>query len=146
MKIDMENVIRKLLEIREQKELLQSEEDALWQEVFKFADEQSGPGKPMRYLDKSTGYVIGRVVAVQEKLDEAKLESVLNHKQWLLVTVPKRVVEPTLLEAALTTGQVSRELVQACIERKEIARRFGPRPANKEERAELALEAVNEPA
>ena len=50
------------------------------------------------------------------------------------------MLEPTLLEAAMLRGQVPAAAVEECTERKNIARRYGPRKASKEELEQLATE------
>lgn len=134
---DIEAIIRRLRELGSEQQRLDYETEALWKTFFIIADQRAGRERPYRYLDVNSGYVIARQVTHQRQIDEAKLKSVVPHAVWLKITVPKRELDATLLEAALKQGKIAAEVVEGCVLHKSTTRRYGPRLASKEELVEL---------
>jgi len=133
-------IMRRLLAIKAQQDILAAEETVLWDTFYARADVEAGAGKAYRYLDRSNGLVIARQVAATETVNEKALEDNLSRQQWLAVTVAARRLDPTLLEAEMKRGHISSAVVEGVTSRKQTVRRYGPRRASKEELAELAAE------
>jgi len=133
-------IMRRLLAIKAQQDILAAEETVLWDTFYARADVEAGEGKAYRYLDRFNGLVIARQVATSETVDEKALAANLSKQQWLAVTVATRKLEPKLLEAEMMRGRISFAVVEEATSRKHIVKRYGPRRASKEELAELAAE------
>lgn len=132
-------ILARLLEIKERQGTLDSESKALWKAFYRIADREAGEEKSYHYLDEETGMTIGRVIALSEVIDPAKLEEALSHKQWLSVTKEIRQLDQARLEVEMDKESISKEDVEPCINRKKTARKNGPRKASKED-----LEAIEE--
>ena len=133
-------ILRRLAELNSEKNTLEIEAEALWGAFFQIADQRVGEKKPFRFLDPESLMILARIIAVSENINTEKLEGLLTPEQWETVTEvtePQRYLEPVLLEAAMKTGQVPTAVVEECLEKKITVRRWGPRPATKEELAEL---------
>ena len=141
---EVATIITRLMEIKEQQDVLENEASALWRAFYQIADRLAGEGKPYRYLEEEQGLVIGRIIAISETVDPAKLEKALTHQQWLSVTRETRSLDQARLEVELDKEHIAKDLVEPCIARKPTARKFGPRKASKDELADLAEQREKE--
>ena len=140
---ETEAIMKRLAELKEEENILAAEQKALWDAFWDIADQEAGEGKSYRFLNKETGQVIGRVLRQSQFLDDARLEGLLTPEQWEKVTilpVPVRLLDQTLLEAALKKGEIEPAVVEKCTTVKQVLARHGPRKASKEELAELEQE------
>lgn len=133
-------ILTELALLREQITRLEREEKALWQAFYSIADELAGKGKPYRFFDEASGKVIARIIAHSERIDDALLLRALSPEQWETVTDLVRTLNPVLLEEAMRAGTISREVVENAVERKDTARKHGPRDATAEDLEALELE------
>jgi hypothetical protein len=128
-------IIRELLVIEAELEKLEKMKAAAWARFFAVADKAAGKDQSYRYLDPELLQVIARIVpAPQELLDRDGLFDELTAAQRRIITRP--VIDLALLDAAVLIGKVQPELVANFTTMKPSApRRYGPKPATKEERA-----------
>ena len=134
----------RLLQIKEQQDRLAGEVNALWKAFYEIADREAGEKQAYRFLNEETRMVIGRITARSETINAMKLESVLTHEQWLGVTVSARTLKEELLEAEMTRGHISKDVVEPCIERSITVRKMGPKKATKEELVEITERNMEE--
>ncbi len=138
---EVSTIIGRLLEIKEQTEVLEVEVSALWRAFYQIADREAGEGKAYRYLDEEKGLVIGRIIRKSENINPTTLEEQLTHDQWLSVSDETRILNPAKLELGLDAkgkSKIPEDAVEASMERKKTASKFGPRKASKEDLADLA--------
>ena len=137
---EVKAIIGRLLILSEEAANRECEVKLLWEAFYQIADREAGEANPFRYLDEETGMVLARSIAHHESINPERLQSLLSPSQWLKVSRAQRILEPSLLEAAMIRGQVSKEAVEECTERKRIPRRYGPCRASKEDLDQLAAE------
>ncbi len=130
-------IITRLVDLKEQQERLVNEATTLWTAFYLIADREAGKAKSYRYLDEESGLVLGRVMRRSDTLDAAALQRALNPKQWLSVTQGRRVLDDARLEVAMQKSGDIANAVEAAMTRKQIASKFGPAKATKEELEEL---------
>jgi len=140
MNDEIRSIMLRLQELKEDESTIADEQKALWGALFAIADKEAGAGKSYRYLNEETGQIIGRILRESHSLDEERLEGCISPAEWEQITIlpaPVRVLDQTLLEAALKAGAVSSKVVEECTTVKTVLARHGPRKASKEELAEL---------
>jgi hypothetical protein len=130
-------IMQRLEELKEEQNRIAEEQDALWRAFYAIADKEAGPGKPYRFLDTNNGKVIARSVRESQSLDQDRLRELLSDEEWEHITLEVRVLDQTLLEAALKKGEIPVSAVEKCTTVKMFPARLGPRKASKEELAEL---------
>src|SRR3990172_10753555 len=113
-------IIRRLLILTEETAEREREIKLLWETFYRIADREAGEGKPFRYLDEETGLAVARIVARHESINPELLEEKLTARQWLKVSRVARILDTTLLEAAMIRGQVPVATVEECTERKRV--------------------------
>lgn len=141
---EVAGIMDRLLQIKEQQDRLGGESNALWKAFYEIADREAGEKQAFRYLNEETGMVIGRVAAKSEFIEPNKLKTALTHEQWLTVTVVNRSFQPELLEAEITRGHITKNVIESCIERSVTVRKMGPKKATKEELAEISERNMEE--
>ena len=141
---EVAGIMDRLLQIKEQQDRLAGEANALWKAFYEIADREAGEKQAFRYLNEKTGMVIGRVAATSESIDDEELKAVLSHDQWLAVTIETRMLKEELLEAEMTRGHISKDIVEPCILRATVVRKMGPKKATKEELAEITERNMEE--
>lgn len=133
-------IMRRLKELKEEEGIIDIEKKALWDAFFSIADQEAGEDKPFRFLDEETGEILARSIRQSQTLDDIKLENLLSEEQWesiSILPVPVRMLDQTLLEAAIKKDEIKASIVEECTTVKMIPARLGPRMASKEELAEL---------
>ena len=128
------NIVQRIGEIRGAKDKLEAEENFLWKQFFTIADAIAGEGKPYRYLDKDLMMVMARTVSILESLDEAGLleSPQLSPVARRAITKTVIVIDPVLVEAAITKKKLPIELIWQFTKRKVVLKRIF-HPATKEE-------------
>lgn len=139
---EVSTIIDRLLQIKDQQDILSSEVSALWKAFYKIADREAGEGIAYRYLDEEKGLVIARIIRKSENIDPEKLkekvEELVGHQAWLDISIETRSLDPARLEVSMQKGTIQKEIVDGCMDRRSVASKFGPRKATKEELEELA--------
>lgn len=130
-------IMQRLEELKEEQNRIAEEQDTLWKAFYTIADQEAGPGKPYRYLDHDSGKVMARSVRESQSLNQEQLRELLSDEEWERITLEVRVLDQTLLEAALKHGEIPVSAVEKCTTTKTFPARLGPRKASKEELAEL---------
>jgi len=112
----LEGLVLRLAAIGVERQVLDDETDILWREFDRIADDVAGEGGSFKYvaLSAEPPQHIGRVATqTPTSFDAAALERELTAEQWKLVTRQVRVLDATLLEAALAKGKLARDAVAA---------------------------------
>src|SRR3990167_5606062 len=104
--------------IRRSKKNLDDEEAVLWKRFFEIADDLAGESESYRFVDPELELSIAREMhQASPRLNVEDLGAELNDAEWALISVPKQVFDIDRLEAAITLGQISKEVVERHTER-----------------------------
>src|SRR3990167_5658048 len=91
-------IAARILEIREERDDLDTEEKGLWKRIFEIADDIAGDGQSWRFVDPELGKVIGREMHQQSpRIIVGMLQAALKKEEWLMVTRQERVLDNTKL-------------------------------------------------
>lgn len=126
---------------KERKEA-QKRYDDLFADVFKIFDKEIGPKKPARFLAEDEMVIERRVTDPEERLNPSKLRKALDPKLWNRITNPgERVLDQQKLLRAIKSGLIEPEAVQGALEKPEgvVSKWF--RPASKDDKLWLELQA-----
>lgn len=120
MKLEQKGILagvaRRMFELSQVRLKIDQEEEALWDEFHRIADDVAGAGETFKFI--AHGLVppqhLGRIHTTSPmSIDVVKLRPALTEAQWKLITRQERVFDLTLLEKAVAGGKVAREDVQA---------------------------------
>ena len=135
------DLLTRLVKLTEEATRTKAQIDQTWTDVFIMADEVAGVNEPYRFLDGQERMVMGRIMAQPAaRLDEAPFLTSLTSGQKRACTrkTTVYVIVPELLEIAVAKDpDLKAKVAQNMTVPERTARRHGPRPANKEELAEL---------
>ncbi len=138
---ELHALVVELVKKRKKREGIEGEEAAAWKRVYEIATDTVGEDVAYRWLDVQAEQVIGRSIAVSDRLDVVKLREFLTPEEWELVTVqpptPERYLDVDLLEAAVVSKKIKKETVAEATSETRTARKLLSKP-NKEERAVIA--------
>lgn len=91
----------------------QAEFDELWREVFSIFDEFNLEGERARFIADDGSYLYRQMRNASPVLHEDELLALLNEEQREAIMTKK--VSPLMLESAIQSGLIPRELVNGCI-------------------------------